>query len=73
MEYYYNFKKGDYHNINCNLSSYNWNENVLNIQDVNIALDNFYETINDQINKFVPKVKKKLSTYPNWFSNYLKE
>lgn len=63
----FNFFKADYNNINNELRLVDWYE-LLNTNDVNIAVDIFYNKINDLIQKYTPLIKTKANNYPKWFS-----
>lgn len=67
-----NFHRANYDLINNDLSMIKW-ENELNMNNIDIATNKYYEIINGIIKKHVPLSSPKNNEYPIWFSNKLKE
>lgn len=68
----YNFRKGDYVSLYNELFTTDWSflENHL---DVNVAVQSFYETLYNILDKHVPKYRFKSSrTFPFWFTANIK-
>ena len=51
----YNFAKGNYIEINSELSKINWNSYFNNATDLNNIVDIFIDKINYLIEKYIPK------------------
>ncbi|CAG4951927.1 unnamed protein product [Parnassius apollo] len=65
------FHAADYDEINREMSNINWDDH-LNLNDIDVAVDNFYKVVRDVINRFVPhKVVKSNNKYPVWFNKRL--
>ena len=69
---YFDFKSANYKLINDYLGLFEWDQ-IINVNDVNIAVDNFYNVINNAFKQFVPKIKSVTPRFPCWYSNELKE
>lgn len=66
----FNFFKADYDGINNELRSIDWYQ-LLNSNDVNVAVDIFYNKIYEIIRKHTPICTPKSDKYPKWFSKKL--
>jgi hypothetical protein len=66
----FNFYKCDYSKINMYLKEIDW-ENLLNIGDINKAIDIFYNRLNECFSLFVPILQSKNESYPIWYSSAL--
>ncbi|XP_050303712.1 uncharacterized protein LOC126741363 [Anthonomus grandis grandis] len=71
VEFYYDFKMGDYIGINNYLCEINW-DLVLSSADINIAVSHFYHILDMAIALFVPLKRYKTSKFPSWFSAELR-
>lgn len=65
-----NFFRANYSIINQELSNINWTE-VLNFDDVDKMVSEFYNIINSTVLKSVPLIRYKNSKYPIWYSQNL--
>ncbi|XP_045449086.1 uncharacterized protein LOC123657607 [Melitaea cinxia] len=65
-----NFFKADYELINKDLCNINWTSELATLSP-ELAVDKFYNLLNDIIEKHVPQTKSKPPRYPNWFSKSL--
>lgn len=71
VEFQYNFKNYDFSNLNHILLNINWDP-ILDC-DIDMAVDRFYDIINQCIEEFVPKYKVKSAfKFPIWFDQELK-
>lgn len=66
----YNFAKADYVKINEELFSYDW-DSLLEKDDLNDAVENFYKIIFESFNRHVPTFFNISSKYPKWFNKDL--
>lgn len=66
----YNFFKADYDSINRDLNTVNWIE-ILNVNDINDAVDIFYNKLYQIIKIHTPIITPKSDDYPKWFSRKL--
>ncbi|CAK1593267.1 unnamed protein product [Parnassius mnemosyne] len=64
----YSYNKGDYNQINLDISSVNWEE-VLSRGNVDDAVELFYETIYNIRDKYIPSRIQCNSKYPPWFNH----
>ncbi|VEN50967.1 unnamed protein product [Callosobruchus maculatus] len=70
-EFYYDFKNGNYIELNNYLASINW-QACLAHSDINISTKIFYEIITFGIAYFIPLKRYKTSSFPKWFSQDLR-
>lgn len=70
IEINYNFKNANYELISSMLNNLNWSY-LYECNDINLAVDRFYELIFEVIDKVVPKVFPRKSNFPHWFSKEL--
>lgn len=61
------FWDADYNEINNFLIAVQWNR-LLDFEDVNVALDKFYEKLQEVIDIYVPRKYKNDSKYPSWYT-----
>lgn len=66
----YNFKKADFLSLYKDISSISWRE-LENIDNVNLAVDYFYNKLYSVFDLHVPKAKSVSSKYPTWFNRSL--
>lgn len=66
----YNFKRANFNNLYNDLLLTDWNS-ILNSNNVNVAVTEFYSTLNELISKHVPKKKICTRVYPVWFNGKL--
>lgn len=67
-----NYFKANYELINSELEQVDWNE-VLDINDIDVQIDQFYRITRNIIERFTPTILPKNSKYPKWFSSKLIE
>ncbi|XP_062557501.1 uncharacterized protein LOC134222358 [Armigeres subalbatus] len=67
---YYDFKNGNYMDMNAFLSNVNWNEHI--DQDLNSSVTRFSNIVLYAIDQFIPKRSSKSPPNPPWGNNYLK-
>jgi hypothetical protein len=67
----YDFKKCDFLSISSHLEVINWAE-LLCPLSVNEGMSLFYSILNELICCFTPVIQVKVSNYPKWFSNELR-
>lgn len=67
MRSIFNFKKADYSSLNAELSCVSWDANFkdLNTEEM---INTFYNILDSLINLYVPRLKVKSKSYPNWYS-----
>lgn len=68
---YYNFKIIHYPDIVLYLVSFPWDD-ILNVDDVNIALDRFYEILFSAFDMYVPKGRSRNRKFPKSFGPELR-
>lgn len=64
----YDFNKADYTLLYDHLFHYDWTF-LTDFQDVNLALNTFYDTLYSILDRYVPRKRKSSSTYPPWFTS----
>lgn len=67
-----NYYKMEYNKVNDELANVDW-QSALNCDnmDISSATSNFYNIINDIINRNAPKIYPKTDDYPKWFTKEL--
>lgn len=68
---YLNFRHANYVELNNFLGSFDW-DSVLNLDNVETAVERFYCIINSGVEMYVPKNRCKNKKFPCWYSNELK-
>lgn len=69
-QYFYNFKKANYGQLNNMLLDINWTV-IYNLKNIDEIMSVFYEIVYDVIEKCIPKYCLKKSTFPSWFNKDL--
>lgn len=72
-DFYYDFRNANFVGLNDYLAGVDWAQCLTQCDDVNNAVDIFYEILGVGIASFVPVRKYINSTYPKWFSAELKQ
>lgn len=67
----YNFRKCDYETVNKYLSDIKWDQLLSFTDDIDDAIDLFYEKINECIALFVPLISQDNVSYPVWYTRSL--
>ena len=70
--YYHDFRNADFFQLNYYLSTVNWND-ILSGDDIDNALEKFYDVMYTAVNLFVPVKRFRSSNFSSWFSPYLKK
>lgn len=65
-----NYFKSDYNSFNEDLKLIDWNKMFAN-KDINLAVDEFYETTKTLTKKHTPSITTSQNEYPIWFSKQL--
>ncbi|KAG5882411.1 hypothetical protein JTB14_008986 [Gonioctena quinquepunctata] len=65
--FYYNFKKGNYYNMNIFFNNVNW-EDLLSNKTINLAVSALYEVILTGIQLYVPLARYKNPKFSKWYS-----
>lgn len=69
----FNFKRANYLELYKKINCIDWST-LYNLSDVNIALEHFYNKINEVFVNAIPKKKLLSNSYPKWFtSNIIKD
>lgn len=70
-ELYFNFKKGNYIDLNNYFNFIDWRSELGS--DINVATKHFYDIIYEAINIHIPTCTYFFSKYKFWFSTELKK
>lgn len=71
-EFYYDFRNGNYRELNNYIASIDW-VSCLGSRNINEATNLFYELLWTGIAYFIPLKKYRTSTFPKWFSSELRK
>lgn len=72
-EFYYDFRNGNYRELNNYIASIDWVTCLGGSNNINEATNFFYELLSIGIAYFVPLKKYRTSSFPKWFSSELRK
>lgn len=66
----YNYRKCNYQDIKKDLANVDWSS-IMDEPDINVAVDVFYTSVSELIDKHMPLISKSNDKYPSWYTRTL--